>query len=235
MTELLYLKDHYLREFEAEVVKVENNFIVLNKTCFYPVSGGQLGDHGTIKKGEETFHVIHVKKSNNDIYHHVDKVGLKKGDKIVGIIDWERRYKLMRAHTAAHILSQVIHKETSTLITGNQLDLDKIRIDFSLESLDREKILNYIEKTNEIINEDLQVTTEFKTREEALKIPQISKLAMGLPQGIKEVRIVKIGDFDLQADAGTHVNSTKEIGKIEFIKTENKGKDKKRIYCRIKD
>ena len=233
MTELLYLKDHYLKEFQAEVKEANGVFIILDKTGFYPSSGGQPSDFGKIFHNNQEYKVLSVKKVSQEIQHELNKNGIKIGDKIKGVIDWERRYKLMRAHTAAHIISEVIHKETKALITGNQLDIDKIRIDFSLENFDKEKMQRYIERANEIIQQDLPITTEFLTREEALKLPQISKLAMGLPEAIKEVRILKIGEFDLQADGGTHVKSTKEIRRLEFISTENKGKANRRLYFKL--
>ena len=132
-------------------------------------------------------------------------------------------------------MSQVVHKETKALITGNQITLEYIRIDFSLKSFNKEKIKEYVDEANKIIQEDLPITTEFMSRAQASKIKEISKLAKGLSESIQEVRIVKIGKFDLQADGGTHINSTKEIGKIEFIKAENKGKNNRRIYMRIQD
>ena len=235
MTELLYMKDHYLKEFDAEVKEVNGKFIVLDKTAFYPQGGGQICDNGKLIKDGGEYSVVFVKKMSSVVSHEVDKEGLKVGDKIKGVLDWDRRYKLMRAHTAAHIISQVIHKETGALITGNQLDLEKVRIDFSLETFDKEKLQGYVSEANNIIQQDLPLSIEFKTRDEALKIPQLSKLAAGLPDFIEEVRIVKIGDFDLQADGGTHVNSTKEVGKLEFIKAENKGKNNRRVYFQIKD
>jgi len=236
MTEPLYLKDHYLKEFEAVVTEVlEGYHLVLNKSSFFPQGGGQPNDMGKIIKltDNKEFNVLNVRKESGKTIHDIDKEGLKTGDKIKGIIDWERRYKLMRSHTAAHILSEVIYKDTNTLITGNQLDTDKVRIDFSLQDFNKEKMQEYIESANKIIEQDLPIIIEFTTREEALKIPQISKLAIGLPESIKEVRIVKIGSFDTQADGGTHVNSTKEIGKIEFLKAENKGKNNRRLYFKI--
>ncbi len=139
----------------------------------------------------------------------------------------------MRSHTATHILAEAIFKETGALITGNQIDVDKCRIDFDLENNDQELIKNAIEKANKIIKENLEIKIEFKPREEAMKIPQLSKLAIGLPESIKEVRIVSIGNYDIQADGGTHVHNTKKIGKIEFIKTDNRGKNNRRIYFRI--
>ena len=234
MTKLLYLHDHYMKEFEAEVTKVDGKYVVLDKSCFYPQSGGQVTDFGVIKRDDEEFKVVFVKKIGDDLSHEVDRKGLKVGDKVKSVLDWERRYKLMRVHTAAHIISEVIHKETGALITGNQLDIDKVRIDFSLENFNKDKLLEYINKANEIIDEDLQIEVEFMEREEAMKLPQVSKLAMGLPEYIKEVRIVRIGDFDMQADGGTHVKSTKEIGELEFVKAENKGKNNRRVYFRLK-
>ncbi|MEK6922837.1 MAG: alanyl-tRNA editing protein AlaXM [Nanoarchaeota archaeon] len=237
MTELLYLKDHYSKEFEAIIRNVLSTKIMLNKTLFYPQSGGQPNDTGIITRISDNskFNVLNVYKDSGKIFHEVDKEGLKKGDKIKGEIAWQRRYKLMRAHTAAHIISEVIHKETKALITGNQISEDKVRIDFSLDNFNKEQLQKYIEEANNIINKDLPITTEFLSREQALKIPQISKLATGLPKDIAQVRIVKIGDFDLQADGGTHIRSTKEIGKLVFLKAENKGKSNRRVYFKVED
>ncbi|MFH1592772.1 MAG: alanyl-tRNA editing protein AlaXM [Candidatus Woesearchaeota archaeon] len=236
MTQLLYLKDHYLKEFEALITElVEPKKIILDQSAFYYTSGGQQNDTGTITKNNQEFKVINVYKEQGKIIHEVDKEGLQKSDKIKGNLDWQRRYKLMKAHTAAHIISEVIHKETNALITGNQLSEEKIRIDFSLEDFNKEKLQNYVEEANKIIQKDLKITTEVLPREEAEKLPKISKLAKGLPESLKELRIVKIGDFDLQADAGTHINSTKEIGKLTFLKAENKGKNNRRVYFKVED
>ncbi len=236
MEEILYLYDHYLKEFEATITDVlEENKIILNQTAFYPTSGGQSHDKGTIRRiaDNKHFEVLNVYKREGKIIHEVDKVGLKKADKIRGIIDWTRRYKHMRAHTAAHIISEVIHKETRALITGNQIGESKIRIDFSLENFNKEMFKQYINAANKIIAQDLPVTIEFLSHEGALQIPEISKLAIGLPESIQQVRIVKIGNFDVQADGGTHVKSTKEIGKLIFLNAENKGKNNRRVYVQI--
>ena len=234
MDEELYLKDSYLKEFEAEIKEVNNEkYIVLDKTAFYPISGGQAHDTGIIKRGKEEFKVVYCGKFSGKVSHEVDKSGLKVGDKVKCKIDWDRRYKLMRMHTAAHLLSEVFHKEAGALITGNQLDVERSRIDFSLENYHPEKIQEYINKANKIIQEDLSVTVEFMSRAEAIKIPQVSKLAMGFPSSLKTIRIVNIGDYDIQADGGTHVKSTKEMGKIELIKIQNKGKNNRRIYFKV--
>lgn len=234
----LYMDDSYLKEFEAKVESVtkggENKFfIVLDKTAFYPDSGGQPYDTGKLTKGGVEYPVVYVGKFSGNISHEVSREGLKEGDVVKGVIDWERRYALMRMHTAAHLISEVFHRDSGAFITGNQLGLDKSRIDFSLEDFDREKMSEYFAKANEIVEKDLNVKTYFLPREEAIKIENITKLANVLPPNIKDLRIVEIDGFDIQADGGTHVKSTKEIGKIEFIKAENKGKNNRRIYFKV--
>lgn len=207
--------------------------MVLNQTAFYPNSGGQLFDTGTMQRNDDIFNVVFCGKFSGQISHELDREGLKAQDKVHCRIDWGRRYMLMRMHTAAHILSEVIHKATGALITGNQLGIEQSRIDFSLENYNQDLVKSFVEEANKVISRNLLVTTEFMPRQEALKIPNISKLAVGLPDSIQEFRIVKIGDFDMQADAGTHVRETKEIGKIEFLKVDNKGKNNRRLYFRL--
>src|SRR3989344_7349058 len=139
MTNLLYLKNHYLREFEAIVTEVlEGNKIILDQTNFYYTSGGQPCDFGKIIKDNKEFLVLNVRKEQGKIIHEVHQPGLQEGDHIKGVIDWERRYKLMKSHTAVHIISEVIYKETGALTTGNQIDIEKTRIDFSLDELSKE-------------------------------------------------------------------------------------------------
>ena len=141
----------------------------------------------------------------------------------------------MRSHTATHILAETIFKETNALITGNNIDIDKCRIDFDLENNDVELMKKSVEDANKVISRHLPIKVEFMPREEAEKIPQLSKLAKGLPPSLTEVRVVSIGDYDIQGDGGTHVHNTKEIGKIEFIKVDNRGKNNRRIYIQIVD
>jgi misacylated tRNA(Ala) deacylase len=234
MTELLYMTDCYLKEFDAIVVKVYGRFVVLDKTAFYPQGGGQPADTGKFIKDGEEYNVVFAKRIGSDVSHEVDKEGLKKGEKVHGIIDWDKRHLLMRMHTAAHILSEVIHKETGALITGNQLNIEKSRIDFNLENFNREELQNYAVQANEIINKDLPIKIYTMPREEAMKLPSITKLANVLPPAVKELRIVEIETFDIQADGGTHVKSTKEVGEIDVIGADNKGKNNRRIYFKLK-
>jgi len=230
------MKDSYLQEFEACVESVKDDkFVVLDKTSFYPNAGGQPYDIGVLTKGKEEFPVIYVAKFGDVISHEISKPGLKMGDKVTGKINWQRRYLFMRYHTAAHILSTVIHNETGAAITGNQIADDKTRIDFDLEQFDREKLKSYEEKTNAIIIQNLPVTVQFLSREEALKIPSVVKLSKGLSESIQIIRIISIGGFDQQACGGCHVRNTSEIKGIKIIKTDNKGKNNRRVYYTLRD
>src|SRR3989344_2593044 len=149
-----YLLDCYKKEFDAQVTKVkEGVFITLDQTYFYPIGGGQPYDTGIITSNGKAYKVIFVKKEEGEIIHEISDLGIKEGDHIHGTIDWDRRYILMRYHTAAHILSEVISKATGALITGNQLETDKARIDFSLENYDKEKMTSLAKGFSEDIQE----------------------------------------------------------------------------------
>ena len=230
------MEDSYLKEFEATVESVKDDkYIVLNQTAFYPLGGGQPYDTGVFIRNGEEFPVVYVDKFSGQISHEVSKEGLKQGDKVIGKIEWDRRYKLMRMHTAAHVLSAFFHKKAGAMITGNQLDIEKSRIDFSLENFDREKIQEYCDMSNQVIEKDLPVKIYTLPKEEALKIPDVIKLANALPPEVEKLRIVEIEGVDKQADGGSHVKTLKEIGKIEIIKAENKGKNNRRVYYAVKD
>ncbi|RME54610.1 alanyl-tRNA editing protein [Candidatus Woesearchaeota archaeon] len=231
MTELLYLNDAYLKNFKAMVKEVNGRFIILDKTAFYPQGGGQPCDIGKItSQNNETYNVTFVKKIGNDISHEVDREGLRESEIIEGEIDWERRFRLMRSHTAAHILAAVIHKRTGAKITGNQLDVSKVRIDFNLENFDKESLSSYIDEANSIISQNLDVNVEELPRDEAFKIPDVVKLKDILPPAVDKIRIVSIPGIDRQACGGLHVSNTREIGKITLVKAENKGANNRRVY-----
>ena len=231
MKSALYMNDSYLKEFEAKVESVNNDkFIVLDKTAFYPSGGGQPHDTGVIICNGEEYPVVYAGKFSGQISHEVGKPGLKAGDAVVGKIDWDRRYRLMRMHTAAHIIDAVLYKEAGALCTGNQLNVDKSRIDFSLDMLNRDKIQSYIDAANEFVKKAIDLKIYYMKREEALKIPGIVKLASVMPPEVEELRIVEIPDVDLQADGGTQVKNTSEIGQISLVSVENKGKNNRRMY-----
>lgn len=231
----LYMDDSYLKEFDAKVVSAQGKFIVLDKTAFYPKGGGVEWDTGIMKRVSDgmEFKVVYTGKFKGEISHEVDQEGLQEGDEVHCALDWDRRYLLMRYHTATHVLSGVFHNEFGLMITGNNLTTEKGRIDFNMETMDLDLLKSGIDKANEVIQKDLQVEIYTVTREEAEKNQRLFKLAMGFPHEIKEIRIVDIKDFDAQADGGCHVKKLGEIGKLRFLEAVNKGKNNRRVYYKL--
>jgi misacylated tRNA(Ala) deacylase len=238
MVDEKYLEDSYLKEFDTEVVDVKDGkYIVLKKTIFYPNSGGQPHDLGKLIResdGKE-FNVVYCAKFDGKISHEIDNVGLEKGDKVKCVIDWDRRYKFMRMHTAAHVLARVLYDETGANTSGNQLDLEQSRIDFTLENYDKDEILTCIDKTNAIISEGGKVTKSFMTQEETEKIEGFAAPSPHLKQSFDTLRVVDIHGIDVQPCGGTHLDSINEIGEIVFVKAKNKGKSNRRIYYALKN
>lgn len=236
MTEALYLQDSYLRECDATVRSVsQDKYVVLDQTVFYPKGGGQPWDTGRILRGSETFPVVYVGKFSGETSHEVAAPGLQQDDKVHCVLDWDRRYKHMRSHTAAHLLTSILCQETGALITGNALGVDRSRFDFNLENFDRSIFLQYIAKANELLRRDIPVKTYELPREEAMKIPGVVRMAAAFPPDIPRLRIVEIENIDRQADGGTHVRNLHEVGQIEFLKAENKGHNNRRVYFRLTD
>ncbi|MBN1275555.1 alanyl-tRNA editing protein [Candidatus Woesearchaeota archaeon] len=229
------MDDSYCGEFDAVVVGVaDGKYVVLDRTAFYPGGGGQPHDTGVLVRGGEEFPVVSVGKFSGEITHEVGVPGLKEGDVVRGVVDWDRRYKLMRAHTASHVVSAVFHDDLGCRITGNQLSEGRIRIDFDLVEFDRGLLQRAIDKANAFLSEGLAVSVSYLPREEALQDPSLVKLAGALPPVVDELRIVTIGPLggpvDRQADGGTHVRNTVEVGRLELFKAENKGKHNRRVY-----
>jgi len=225
-----YILHPYDKECVATVLSSENNIIEIDNNIFYPNSGGQLNDLGKI----DDANVVEVKKESGKIKIKVDK-HISAGKRVHCIIDWERRYRLMRMHTASHLLSQILNVEKGALITGNQLGLEKSRIDFNVEKFDRAMFQELESKANEMIRKNIPVESYIVDRAEIERNPRLVKLAKGLPDFIKEVRIVDIKDFDAQACGGTHVKNLGEIKGIKIIDMENKGRGNRRIYFSLVD
>ncbi len=245
MTKTLYLEDSYMRECDAIVLEVADaRSVVLDQTIFYPRGGGQPGDTGKLivsnsdSNPNREFRVVNVMKKDGKIVHEleagVQDPGLKTGDRVRLVLDWERRYKFMRMHTAAHVLGSTMYNDMGVLITGNELGEEKTRFDFNTENFDRALFDGIVKKVNGLLAQDVELKTYSLPREEAMKIPGVVKLANALPPSITVLRIVEIPGIDVQADGGTHVKNLKEVGQIELLKLENKGKANRRIYFALR-
>jgi Ser-tRNA(Ala) deacylase AlaX len=214
---------------------VKDKHIFLDKTAFYPTGGGQPCDYGTLTRitDGKAVDVVDVKKMDGRIAHELRESGLNEGDSVRGSLDWSRRYPLMRMHTAAHLLSAAFHKDGAK-ITGNQLGVEESRIDFDLEQFDKDTVARRVTELNEAMKRDAPVEIYYMDRDAALQDAELVKLASVLPPAVQQLRIVDIKGMDRQADGGTHVKSTKEVGEIVITRMENKGKSNRRIYFTVK-
>ena len=224
-----------MKNFQTKILEIIDNNIILNKTTFYPRGGGQLGDIGILKQEDKEFTVLDTIKKEGKILHVLDDATLNKEIEVYGEINWETRYMNMRHHSAIHVLCGVMYRDFKALVTGGQINLDKARVDFDVEGINSENKGEIEEGVNKIVQQDIKIKAKNISREEALNIPDLvrTKPGMELVNKLKIIRIIEIENFDVQADGGTHVNSTKEIGKIEISKIENKGKHNKRIEVKL--
>jgi misacylated tRNA(Ala) deacylase len=237
-TKLLYHENSFTFECSARVVAVEGDDIALDATVFFPGGGGQMPDRGIISwdNQQEWGTVIALNKRDDMVWHTLDRLPPAVGTEVVCTIEWEFRYRMMRTHTALHILCGLIWQEFGVQVTGGQMYPDKARMDFAMENLNKERIAYIEERVNEAIEADYPIKVYTLPRDKAFAIPDLIRTKINLlPPDIEEVRIVEIVGLDLQADGGTHVNHTGEVGGIKIIKTENKGKINKRIEIRLTD
>ncbi len=230
-TELLYLDDPYLKEFDAKVIDVRDNEIYLDKTAFYMGGGGQPCDTGYIEFGDKKSKVISVRR--DDAAHIIEGDVPEKGIIIHGLIDWERRYKIMRTHTAVHVVAGVAYSNFGVKITGNQLYEGRARLDLSFEKITRDLVEMILNESNKIVQKDLKVKWYYISKDEFMRRPELMRVNPKLYEKYERIRIVEIEGFDIQADGGTHVKHLSEIGKILLEKYESKGKRNKRIYIRL--
>jgi misacylated tRNA(Ala) deacylase len=230
MTEALYQTDAYLKDFEAVVTAVDGSKVALDRTAFYPGGGGQPNDVGTLTAGSETWNVVRVSKQGADVWHELDREGPSIGTPVHGAIDWDRRYKLMRTHTAMHILCGVIFRDYGASVTGGNMEPLKGRMDFEFETMRQEFVKQIEEKINVEVAQARPTQVKILPREEAFQIPDLIRTKINLlPAGITQVRTVEIVGLDLQADGGTHVANTSEVGRIRVVDYKSKGKINKRI------
>jgi len=232
-TRLLYHTDSYLSTFEAEVVAVDGNAVALNQTAFYPGGGGQMADRGVVLAHGRCLRLTGIAKRGDVVWHELDVTDgapLRAGDTVTGELDWDFRYRMMRTHTALHMLCGIIFRDFGAQVTGGQMYADRARMDFSMEAFTPECVRNIVERIREHVAADHPIKVYSLPRERAFEIPDLIRTKINLlPPGIETVRIVEIVGLDLQADGGTHVHSTREVGGITVLKTDNKGKFNKRM------
>lgn len=232
MTRKLYWEDPYIKEFDAVVSRSDGNRLVLDQTAFYATSGGQLNDTGKIISGGKEYGVADVKEENGEIVHTLDRdFEGAAGSAARGILDWQRRYSLMRYHTALHVVCTIVENRHNGGWKGGMIYVDKAHVDFDLPTLNKELAAKIIEDANAVIAEGRNVYSRFITQEEALSNPSLAKTEPGreLIKKLERVRVVEIENFDIQMDGGTHVSNTKEIGKLKLSGFDNKGSHRKRV------
>lgn len=238
MTILLYQTDSYLKQFDAKIINVNENdrAVVIDQTAFYPGGGGQPFDTGRLHIKNCTYPVERVRKGSEGVWHFLgDTISLPTvGTTVKGEIDWEHRYMMMRTHSAMHVLCGVIFRDFNAQVTGGDMEPLKGRMDFEFESLTKELISVIEESINREVSKGHPIHTRILPRDEAFKIPDLIRTKINLlPPDINEVRVVEIQNLDLQADGGTHVKNTSEIGHIRVVDYKSKGKINKRIYVEL--
>ena len=238
MTILLYQNDSYLQTFNATIVSVdeENRGLILDRTIFYPGGGGQPPDTGTLTTNGNEYIVKRAKKIGGKLLHLIegDSPLPKVGATISGAIDWDQRYQLMRTHTAMHILCGVIFRDYGASVTGGSMEPLKGRMDFEFETMHKELVAQIEKSINLEVSKTRPVEVKILPREQAFQIPDLIRTKVNLlPEGIQEVRVVEIVGLDLQADGGTHVKNTSEVGGIRVVDYKSKGKINKRIYVEV--
>ena len=238
MTDILCYQDSYLQEFDSEVTAVSKRGVVLDRTAFYPGGGGQPADSGTLALadgGASEYRVKRVRRDSGEYVHEIEGGDRPPvGARVRGRIDWERRYQLMRTHTALHVLCGVVWRDYGAQVTGGNMEPLRARMDFELERMSAD----FAERVEELVNAEVaaerDVAVAVLPREEAFRIPDLIRTKINLlPPQITEVRTIDIRGLDLQADGGTHVANTREVGHIRVVGHESKGRINKRLRIAV--
>ena len=234
MTMLLYHTDAYLSDFTAVVTAVEGNAVALDQTAFYPGGGGQPSDLGTLIVGEQTLVISKVRKTGDVVWHELAGELPAIGAAVRGVLDWERRHKLMRTHTAMHILCGVIWRDYGASVTGGNMEPLRGRMDFEFESMKQEFVKEIEARINVEVAAEREIRVRSLPRAQAFAIPDLIRTKINLlPEGIEQVRTVEIVGLDLQADGGTHVANTREVGRLTIVDYKSKGRINKRLEIEI--
>lgn len=232
------MSDNYLREFDAVIESSGEDYVILNRTAFYPEGGGQSTDHGTLSDGSRMVNVLEVRKIEGEVRHKLDGPPFDNGAMVHGKIDWERRYENMRFHTCQHVLSRYLQLNYNVETKGNNITPGRSRADYTpLESFDEDMKRKVEAGVNEILDRNLEVEIKFMPRAEAISFLkereyQTRYLEM-VPKSVQEFRVLIIGDYDAASCAGTHVKNTSEIGHIQIGKSKNVGAGVRRIYFKL--
>jgi misacylated tRNA(Ala) deacylase len=234
MTELLCQHDSYLQTFPAVVTGASEEGLQLNATAFYPTGGGQPSDIGVLRALAQSWPVKEVRRIKGEIFHRIEGDPPPIGTELMGEIDWERRYQLMRIHTAMHILCGVIWRDYGASVTGGNMQPLRGRMDFEFETMHKELVSEIEGKINLEVEAERAVKIHFMPREEAFQVPDLIRTKINLlPSSIKVVRVVEIAGLDIQADGGTHVANTSEVGPIKIVDYKSKGAINKRLVVEV--
>ena len=235
MTTLLCNEDAYLRQFDGTVTAATEKGVVLDRTAFYPGGGGQPPDAGLLSTATDEYTVKKLSRANGRIVHEIEADGFPPVNAAVhGAVDWDRRYKLMRTHTALHILCGVVWRDYGALVTGGNMEPLTARMDFELESMSADFAREVERAINEEVAAERPVHVAVHPREEALTIPDLIRTKVNLiPESVQQIRTIDIEGLDLQADGGLHVHNTREVGTIRVVKHESKGRINKRLRIRV--
>jgi misacylated tRNA(Ala) deacylase len=236
MTELLYQTDSYLQDFEATVVATEGENVELDRSAFYPTGGGQPHDLGWLEAGGERLEVTAVGRREGRVWHAVPNHRFAVGHSVHGEIEWPRRYRLMRTHTALHMLSALIWREFAAPVTGGNMEPLKGRLDFELAEIPADFSVRLERALQSEVEAARAVEVRILPRDEALQIPDLIRTKVNLlPPDIQRIRTVHIVGLDLQADGGTHVANTREVGPVHVVETKSKGKSFRRVRIALEE
>ena len=234
MTEEIFSTDAYARTCEATVVAASEEGVILDRTVFYARGGGQPGDTGVLRWDGGEVRVADTVKHGGEVVHVVEEQAPAVGSRVSAEIDWGRRHTLMRTHTALHCLSGVVFTGYGAKVTGGNMEPGVARMDFELDSISVEFGREVEEALNARLAEDRPVHVAFRPRAEALADPDLIRTKVNLiPESVDPIRVIEIEGIDKQADGGTHVRSTGEVGHVRVVKTESKGKANKRMRIEL--
>lgn len=233
MTDFLYLHDSYLRETDALVRGAGEVAVVLDRTVFYPGGGGQPADVGTLHWDGEERRVAEMRRDGDFVWHVLDGPPPPPGTAVHAALDWDRRYAIMRYHSALHVLVGAVYRLFNAKVTGGAIYPNRARMDFSLADLNKDRVGEIEHETNRVLAEDRPITVRFVTHEEFAN-SDLVRLARDLvPKDVDRIRVIEIEGYDAQADGGTHVARTGEVGRLRIVKTENKGKANRRLEIQL--